>query len=80
MSVSDALVEWRTFYAAVAEAGGALLGLLFVAITIHLGRHPRDLHARALALGAITSLRIRSWWPWRCSCQSQPPCRRWFSW
>lgn len=56
MSVSDALVEWRTFYSAVAEAGGALLGLLFVAITIHLGRHPRDLHARALALGAITSL------------------------
>jgi hypothetical protein len=60
MSVSDALVEWRTFYSAVAEAGGALLGLLFVAITIHLGRHPRDLHARALALGRSPASCIRS--------------------
>jgi hypothetical protein len=56
MSVSEALAEWRDFYAAVAEAGGALLGLLFVAITIRLDRHPHDRHARALAMGAIVAL------------------------
>jgi hypothetical protein len=56
MSVSEALVDWRDFYAAVAEAGGALLGLLFVAITIRLDRRPHDLHARALAMGAIVAL------------------------
>jgi hypothetical protein len=56
MSVSNALVEWRDFYSAVAEAGGALLGLLFVAITIRLDRHPRDLHARDLGMGAIVAL------------------------
>ena len=56
MSVSDALVDWRDFYSAVAEAGGALLGLLFVAITIRLDRHPHDLHARALGMGAIVAL------------------------
>lgn len=56
MSVSEALVDWRDFYAAVAEAGGALLGLLFVAITIRLDRHPHDRHARALAMGAILAL------------------------
>jgi hypothetical protein len=56
MSVAEALVEWRTFYAAVAEAGGTLLGLVFVGITIHLGRHPLDLRTRALGLGAILAL------------------------
>jgi hypothetical protein len=56
MSVSETLVDWRDFYAAVAEAGGALLGLLFVAITLHLDRHPHDLRARALAMGAIVAL------------------------
>jgi hypothetical protein len=56
MSVSDALVEWRTFYSAVAEAGGTLLGLVFVGITIHLGRHPLDLRTRALGIGAILAL------------------------
>ena len=56
MSVSEALVDWRDFYASVAEAGGALLGLLFVAITIRLDRHPHDRHARALAMGAILAL------------------------
>ena len=56
MIVSDALVDWRDFYSAVAEAGGALLGLLFVAITIRLDRHPHDLHARALGMGAIVAL------------------------
>ena len=56
MSVSEALVEWRTFYAAVAEAGGTLLGLVFVAITIHLGRHPLDVRTRALGIGAILAL------------------------
>lgn len=55
-SVSEALVDWRDFYAAVAEAGGALLGLLFVAITIRLDRHPHDRHTRALAMGAILAL------------------------
>jgi hypothetical protein len=56
MSVADALVEWRHFYAAVAEAGGALLGLVFVGITIHLGRHPLDPRTRALSLGAVLAL------------------------
>ena len=56
MSVAEALVEWREFYAAVAEAGGALLGLLFVAITIRLDHRPHDLHARALGMGAIVAL------------------------
>ena len=56
MSVADALVEWRTFYAAIAEAGGTLLGLVFVAITIHLGRHPLDPRTRALGIGAILAL------------------------
>jgi hypothetical protein len=56
MSVAEALVEWRTFYSAVAEAGGTLLGLVFVGITIHLGRHPLDLRTRALGLGAILAL------------------------
>jgi modulator of FtsH protease len=54
--VSESLVDWRDFYSAVAEAGGALLGLLFVAITIRLDRHPRDVHARALGMGAIVAL------------------------
>ena len=56
MSVAEALVEWRSFYSAVAEAGGTLLGLVFVGITIHLGRHPLDLRTRALGLGAILAL------------------------
>jgi hypothetical protein len=56
MNVAEALVEWREFYAAVAEAGGALLGLLFVAITIRLDHRPRNLHARALGMGAIVAL------------------------
>ena len=54
--MSEALVDWRDVYAAVAEAGGALLGLLFVAITIRLDRHPHDRHAHALAIGAIVAL------------------------
>src|SRR5512132_3592973 len=56
MSVAEAVVEWRTFYSAVAEAGGTLLGLVFVGITIHLGHHPLDLRTRALGLGAILAL------------------------
>ena len=54
--MAEALVEWREFYSAVAEAGGALLGLLFVAITIRLDHRPHDLHARALGMGAIVAL------------------------
>ena len=36
IGVADALVEWRDFYAAVAEAGGALLGLYALPVSLAL--------------------------------------------
>jgi hypothetical protein len=80
MNVSDALAEWRTFYAAVAEAGGTLLGLVFVGITIHLGRHPPDLRTRALGIGRSWPCCIHSWRPWRCCSRLPPWCRGSCSW
>jgi modulator of FtsH protease len=56
MSLSGALLEWRDFYAVVGNAGAALLGLTFVAISIHVGRHPLDLRTRAPGTIAILAL------------------------
>jgi hypothetical protein len=36
--LSQAIAEWQGFYAAVAGVGATLVGLVYVGITIHLGR------------------------------------------
>lgn len=42
----DELVQWREFYAAVAGAAAALIGLVYVGISIQLGRHAGDQRMR----------------------------------
>jgi hypothetical protein len=73
--VADALAEWHDFCAAVAEAGGSLLGLVVVGITIHLGRDPLGLRTRALGRGRSWPCCTHGWRPWPCCCRSHRSCR-----
>lgn len=47
-TVAEAIENWGTFYAAVAGVGATLVGLVYVGITVHLGRHVLDERTRLL--------------------------------
>ena len=51
--MAEALLQWRDFYVAVANASAALLGLVYVGASIHAGRHGVD--DRVRMLGTLTS-------------------------
>jgi hypothetical protein len=51
------MLEWRDFFAAIANAGAALVGLVFVGVSIHVSRHALDGRTRMLAtIAALTLL------------------------
>jgi hypothetical protein len=56
MSVADAIQAWRHFYGAVANAGAALLGLVFVGMSLHLSLRQAPGQVRSLALGSAITL------------------------
>lgn len=47
-ALSQAIAEWRDFYAAVAGVGATLVGLVYVGISIHMGRQQLDTRTRLL--------------------------------
>jgi hypothetical protein len=56
MELREAIEGWREFYAAVANVGAALVGLVFVGVSIHLSRRPLDTETRNLGLEAVINL------------------------
>lgn len=56
MDPNDVSAEWGAFFSAVANAGAALVGLVFVGVSIHLGRHPLDRRTWSLATMAVVNL------------------------
>ncbi|HEX6290953.1 MAG TPA: hypothetical protein VFZ66_17340 [Herpetosiphonaceae bacterium] len=56
MEVREAITAWREFYAAVANVGAALVGLVFVGVSIHLSRRPLDNATRMLGADAVINL------------------------
>jgi hypothetical protein len=56
MSLSEAVLSWREFYLAVATAGAAFLGLVFLAVSLYLDRHPLDNRTRVLGTISTVSL------------------------
>jgi len=56
MTWETGLLEWRDFYIAVAGAGAALVGLVFVGASIQLSNRPLDSRIRILATMAVVNL------------------------
>ena len=56
VDASNILEAWATFYAAVANVSAALVGLVFVAVSIRVGR--RSLEGRSRALGTMTCVAL----------------------
>ena len=56
MSLAELIAEWRDFYAAVASAAAALLGLVFVGLSLHLSLRRASAPVRSLALGSAITL------------------------
>jgi hypothetical protein len=56
MPLEDRIGQWGEFYVAAAGASAVLLGLVFVALSIHLDRSRVRLPVRGLAIEAATSL------------------------
>jgi hypothetical protein len=54
--LSQAIAEWQGFYAAVAGVGATLVGLVYVGVTIHLGRH--ELDNRTRLLGTMSGINL----------------------
>ncbi len=52
----QAIEAWGEFYAAVANAGAALLGLVFVGISIHLSARSLESGTRLLGVESVTNL------------------------
>lgn len=50
MLPTETISEWHGFYGAVAGVGATLVGLVFVAISIHVARSPADTRTRRLAV------------------------------
>jgi hypothetical protein len=55
-TVEDAFTVWREFYAAVANASAALVGLVFVGLSIRLSRRGLEPSAKALGLVSLANL------------------------
>lgn len=53
---TETIAEWHGFYGAVAGVGATLVGLVFVAISIHLARRPADARTRLLAVMSAVNL------------------------
>lgn len=53
---TETIAEWHGFYGAVAGVGATLVGLVFVAISIHLTRKPADARTRLLAVMSMVNL------------------------
>ncbi|MGB8361394.1 MAG: hypothetical protein WCE80_08355 [Acidimicrobiia bacterium] len=56
MNLSEQLAEWESFYVAAAGAAAVLLGLVFVALSLHFERHRGRLRVRGLAIQSAASL------------------------
>lgn len=56
MVPTETIAEWHGFYGAVAGAGATLVGLVFVAISIHVARSPADTRTRRLAVMSAVNL------------------------
>ncbi|HEX5588956.1 MAG TPA: hypothetical protein VFX65_01535 [Candidatus Limnocylindrales bacterium] len=54
--MDEALFAWRDFYGAVANASAALVGLVFVGLSIRLTRSALPASAKALALVSLANL------------------------
>ena len=55
-TLSQAIAEWRDFYAAVAGVGATLVGLVYVGISIHMGR--QQLGTRTRLLGTMSGINL----------------------
>lgn len=56
MGIADAIEGWRDFYGAVANATAALLGLVFVGMSLHLTLRQAPGPVRSLALASAITL------------------------
>lgn len=56
MELREAILGWRDFYAALANVGAALVGLVFVGVSIHLARRPLAPDTRVLGVEAVVNL------------------------
>ena len=56
MALTETITEWNGFYGAVAGVGATLVGLVFVAISIHVARSPADIRTRRLAVMSAVNL------------------------
>jgi hypothetical protein len=56
MGMVEAIDAWRDFYAAVANAAAALLGLVFVGLSLHLSLRRQTAPVRSLAIGSAITL------------------------
>lgn len=54
--MADAIAEWRDFYSAAANASAALVGLVFVGLSIRVAQGRVEASAEALGLGSVTDL------------------------
>jgi hypothetical protein len=61
MELREAIERWRDFYAAVANASAALVGLVFVGVSIQLGRRPLGGGTRLLATESVVNLLHPLW-------------------
>src|SRR5215207_1613388 len=55
-SISETTAEWHDFYAAVAGVGATLVGLVYVGISIHMGR--QQLETRTRLLGTMSGINL----------------------
>lgn len=56
MDIAEAIDTWRDFYGAVANAAAALLGLVFVGLSLHLSLRRASAAVRSLAVGSAITL------------------------
>ena len=59
--MADVVVGWRDFYAVAAGASATLVGLVFVGVSIQVGRQPLDARARLLGTMAVVNLLHPFW-------------------
>jgi hypothetical protein len=61
MELRETIEGWRDFYAAVANASAALVGLVFVGVSLQLARRPLDAETRLLATESVINLLHPLW-------------------